>query len=405
IWLGQALYGPAKAAIGLWLLRRQRRLYAQGVDRRAPVALIISAKGAGDLFPRFLELVSRQDYPSYRLLFVTESANDPARLAMKEFLKLPDGEDHWTRPDKGSGLQEVDLLVAGFAEVTGQKVFNQLAAFEKLRDEDEIIAFADSDILGGEDWLEQLAMPLNRGDGELSTGYRWFVPETDSLANIVATNINSAIATMNGPSWHTLLWGGSMAIHRSCFEDMDVPRLLRGSLNDDLQISAEARRRRKRIRFVRSLFAPSPVNYSWGSLLEFARRQYFQVWTYVPHFWFTAAFFTTSWVVACVWNWVALINGNWWSAGVIGTVFLLNLIRSALRKPHLRALFPEETRMRLRAARRWEWATDWLNHSFHCVAVFSPLFLKELTWAGIRYRVRGRQEVKVLERDGFLESS
>lgn len=399
-WLIQAFYGAAKPLITVAVMRRQRERFRAGgpVVRRRPVALIVAAKGLTPEFPRFLELVTRQDYPSYRLIFVTESAEDAAAVAMRDFLEKQDRGTVPAWPDGRTGLCGIRLVVAGPASDCGQKVYNQLAAFRELEPGDEIVAFADADIVGGEDWLEQLVMPLNLDEGDLSTGYRWFFPRRRTLANAVAANINAGIAVMNGPSWHTLLWGGSMALTRSCFDELRVPELLRGSLNDDLAISAAARQAGKRFQFVRPLMAASPVDYTWASLFEFGRRQYFQLRVYVPDFWWTAWCLTSAWCLSMVWNWVALFRGNWGAAAIIGCVVAFDWMKTITRIRYLRELFTPEQCASLRWLRGWAWWTTWLHMVVHWCVILSSIPIRDITWAGIRYRVKGPRNVQVLAR-------
>jgi len=401
LWVLQASYGPFKTYISHRFLFRQRQRLdaaAQTAPKRG-VALIVAAKGVPTFFDRFLELVLAQDYGNYRLIFVTESAEDPARLALQKYLDLDAHEERWIAPKPGNGCHSVELVVAGLAENEGQKVHNQLAAFRHLTPRDEIIAFADADIVGSRHWLEQLVTPINAQETEFTTGYRWFIPETSHLANLVATNINSGIGVLAGPSWHTILWGGSMAMSRASFDELKVPELLTGSLNDDLQITRMARQKRKKMLFVRSLMAPTPVNYTWASLFEFGRRQYFQVRVYVTRFWLTALLFTTLWLAGVASAWAHfLLNPRWLTALPILLVAGCTILRFFLLRAFQRVLFEPETVKHLEPAWRIGLFTTTFNFAIHWCIILSSALIQEISWAGIRYRVTGRQETEVLSR-------
>ncbi len=401
-WLIQAGYGPLKAWLSRKLLIRQRNRLEK-LSREFPqqsVALIIPAKGVSSSFEHFLDLILNQDYPNYRIIFVTQSAEDPAQLAIREYLQIAPEATHWTRPEgRTTGANEVEFVVAGLAGDEGQKVHNQLAAFKHLRDE-QIVAFADADIVGGDGWLKMLITPINVGEAELTSGYRWFIPKSNHFSNLVATNINSGIGVLAGPRWHTLLWGGSMALSRKVFDEIQVPEALRGSLNDDLQISRVARESGKELYFVRSLMAPSPVDYSWGSLFEFGRRQYFQVLTYVPRYWGIALFFTGSWLLGAGTTWWRLLVLRDPQALVpIAIVAVMILLKFALRTSYLKEQFDQETIRKLRTARALELVTTTFNMAVHFVIVLSAALIRGITWAGIKYRVYGRQETVILSRD------
>ncbi len=88
----------------------------------------------------------------------------------------------------------------GSPKPRGRRFHNQRAAFADLTSHDAIIAFADSDILCGNDWLARLVAPINRGKHELSTTYRWLVPKRPTLPNQLASVINASITTQGGAS-------------------------------------------------------------------------------------------------------------------------------------------------------------------------------------------------------------
>ena len=400
LWILQAFYGPLKTWISTRFRERQSKRLAEKSPNfpKRPVALIVAAKGVSPSFAHFLQLVLGQHYENYRIIFVTESESDPARLAIRKHLGLSDGEEYW-ESTKETGARSAQLVVAGESKNQGQKVHNQLAAFKHLTDNDEIIAFADADIIGGEGWLEKLVTAINVEEAEFTTGYRWFIPEKRTLPNLVAVNINAAIGILAGPSWHALLWGGSMAMTHSAFKEIDVPGNLKGSLNDDLLITRIAGKAGKKLLFIRSLLAPTPVNYDWKALFEFGRRQYFQVRIYVPKFWIAGLIFTLNWTVATIWHWWRfLVEGNFQALWVILYVATMLVMRFILRRDYLRRQFTTEELRLLNQARGLEFFGSTFLHVVHAAIILSSAPIREITWAGIRYRVGGRQKTEVLSR-------
>lgn len=392
LWLPHVFYGIVKGVISPIAVKRQDRWIEQACEEfpRRKVALIVPAKGVSETFSDFLELIFHQDYGEdlYRIIFVTESESDPAREAL----------DAWLDDPNTKVSVEVTKVVAGEATDQGQKVHNQLAAFQQLREDDQIVAFADADIADSADWLRRLVTPLNADQADGTTGYRWFLPKTNSLANLVATCINAGIAILAGPRWKTILWGGSMALTRKTFDELDVPKLLRGSLNDDVQITHYARISGYRLTFIRSLMAASPVDYSWASLFEFGRRQYFQVRVYSPKFWFVGFGFTTTYLIGWIASLVLALSGDIRGWIILGSVAATNLLRWILRIRFFRAQFKPEIRRQLRGSRILELFTPSLIFLPHWLIIVSTIRMREVTWAGIRYRVKGRQDVDVLGR-------
>jgi ceramide glucosyltransferase len=350
------------------------------------VALVIAVKGVSDNFERFMDFVLGQEYPNYRVIFVTESADDPAHAAISTRVA-------------GLNSPRVDLIVAGEAEDTGQKVHNQLAAFELLEKEDRIVAFADGDLFGRKNWLWCLALPLNRGQVDCTTGYRWFIPETDGLPNRIVSLIGTAVEPMIGPNWRMCLWGGSMAMTREVFNELDVPKNLRGSVNDDARISQLARRGGKRMRYVRSVAAPSPVDFDWAGLLEFGRRQYFQLRIYQPVLWWMALLIPIFFLASFLATLVRLAMGNPWMLVPVAAAVVLNLLRTRVRFDYLSARFEPGEADELKAAVCGSWWLDPVVNVVHLWIILSSACGREIVWAGIRYRVTGPQCTRINGRD------
>lgn len=395
---------PATAALELltafWVLqsaaalvktRKARRLYLahrKFVDARAApkevrrAALVIAVKGVSGNFERFMDFALGQDYPDHHVIFVTESADDPAHAAIASRI---------------AGCENVRHIVAGKAEATGQKVHNQLAAFSLLDGQDRIVAFADGDLHGRADWLSCLALPLNQGQSDLTTGYRWFIPETATLPNRVVAIIGAAIEPLIGPNWRMCLWGGSMAMTREVFDEMKIPENLVGSVNDDARISQLARASGKRMRYVRSVAAPSPVDFTWASLFEFGRRQYFQLRIYQPMLWWMAFLIPLIHLVSLATCTTRLVMGTYGLAGYFVAAIAMNLARTHVRQAYLAERFPGGEASDLECAVKGSWWLDPIVNLVHLLIIASSACGRSITWAGIRYRVTGPQKTEIVK--------
>ncbi len=396
---------PATAALELltafWVLqsaaalvktRKARRLYLahrKFIDKGAApkeirrVALVIAVKGISGNFERFMDFALGQDYPDHHVIFVTESEDDPAYAAIAARIV---------------GRENARLIVAGQAQSTGQKVHNQLAAFRLLENTDRIVAFADGDLHGRADWLSCLALPLNQGQADLTTGYRWFIPETATLPNRVVAIIGAAIEPLIGPNWRMCLWGGSMAMTRETFDALKVPENLVGSVNDDARISQLARRAGKRMRYVRSVAAPSPVDFTWASLFEFGRRQYFQLRIYQPLLWWMAFLIPLIHLISLAICTVRLVAGDFWLAGYFVAAVALNLGRTKVRRTYLSERFPKGESAGLDNAVKGSWWLDPVVNLVHLLIITSSACGRVITWAGIRYSVTGPQKTEIVRR-------
>lgn len=382
--------------------RHQDRLWRKRNQKPRPVCLIVSVKGF-DLqsTPRFFDAIFAQDYPDYRVVVAFESWTDPVAMWLCEHLELGPKRSVWTHPDPepGAGPHSVTLVCGGLADDEGQKVRNQRAAFGTLTPADEIVAFADADILCERDWLARLVAPITSGTHQLATTYRWLVPKRPTLPNQVACTINASVTTQGGSDWSTVLWGGSMAMTREVFEAIDAPNLLSGSLNDDLRLSKAARKKKYRIAFVRSLILPTTIDFTWGRFFEFVRRQYTQVKFFSPILYTGVNVVLGFYVVGALTIIAALVYGIFYAWIPVAAAYIIDQFRALARQQVYLSLFPDS------GIRQKLFTASWLEHMLtpfwmllHWALLFSTWTQNRITWAGIRYRILSPSKTRVLQR-------
>ncbi|MEX2579715.1 MAG: glycosyltransferase [Verrucomicrobiales bacterium] len=400
VWLF-LVFVAAFRVFGFLIARRmQDKRWGDGSRDQKPVALVVPVKGF-DLqsTPRFFNAIFAQAYSDYRVIVCFESWRDPVAVWLKDQFDLTEDDNIWTHPDESSALKSVTLVAAGAAKSEGQKVHNQRAAFRKLTDRDEIVAFADADILCKNDWLARLVAPINQGTHPLATTYRWLVPKRPTLPNQLASVINGSITTQGGNELTNVLWGGSMALSREVFDRLEVPELLSGSLNDDLRLSKAARRAGSRIAFVRSLILPTLVDFNWRSFVEFSRRQYTQVKFFSPILYAGTNIVLGFYVLGLLSIVAALVYGHFYAWLPIAAAYVVDQFRALARQQVYLSLFPEH------GIRRKLFGASWLEHMLtpfwmvlHWLLLASTWTQNRLTWAGIRYRILSKSKTRVLDR-------
>jgi len=376
IWLARSTI----ATYGGWYYHRAlHRRTSPSAEAR--ICVIIPVRGVSVHLPSLCEALSAQHYPRWRVVFAVESAADPAYAALAELLAATNG-------------LAAEIVVAGPATDTGQKVHNQLAALSRLRADDEVVVFADADIVPPADWLTRLAHPLRDPDTAVVAGYRWLMPEDDRLATAFVCLANASIAALPRLRCWNLAWGGSMALRRSTFDALDMRRWWRGSLNDDLQLTRAVRSRGGSVFGPTALLLPSPASFTWREAIAFGRRQYFQIRVYAPRHWLLAAAATTwpilGWAVAVP----AALGGDRLAIGALFLACGLHQWRAGLRVRVARSVCGERRgAARLLLFDRWA-APAWLL--FHAAIIWSTLFLRTINWGGRTYRVDGPQRLRII---------
>lgn len=400
IWLLLIFVSASRVFAYLIARRRQDKRWVIEEGEQKNAVVIVPVKGF-DLqsTPTFFDTLFAQEYRSYRVIVTFESWEDPVAEWLSDELEISEENPVWTHPDKDSALREIVATSGGLAESEGQKVCNQRAAFEHLSTEDEIVVFADADISMGSDWLGRLTAPINCGTHPLATTYRWLVPKRPTFPNQLASVINGSITTQGGWEFSNVLWGGSMALTRSVFDDLDVPSLLEGSLNDDLRISKAARKAKNRIGFVRSLVLPTMIDFNWGSFLEFAKRQYTQVKFFSPILYFWTNILLAIYAIGFFSVVAALIYGIFYAWIPLAAAYIIDQFRGLARQQVYLSLFPQN------GIRQKLFATCWLEQMLtpfwmvlHWLIVVSTWTQNRIVWGGIRYQILSISKTKILDR-------
>ena len=171
-----------------------------------------------------LQPLFEQDYGDYEIVFIVESVDDPACRTIERLIAE-------------NPHVEAQLVVAGRATESGQKVHNLRKATANIPANVEFLAFVDSDARPSPDWLRLLITRLDRTHTGATTGYRWFVPTRPTLSNLMLYSINCSIAGLLGPGGFNLVWGGSWVLRAEVFESTGLHEAWYGTLSDDLVAS------------------------------------------------------------------------------------------------------------------------------------------------------------------------
>ena len=354
-------------------------------DIAPPVAIIVAVKGHDAEFDEFLVRLFEQDYPTFRVIFSVETSDDPAVPVVEKCRAIA--------PDR------VSLVVAGPALDQGQKTANLLAAITELRQEDEILVFADADIWPEPDWVARLVDPLVRRDADIVTGFPWLIPMDGRLASLMLTSIAAMVATTPRLSVLNGAWGGSTAIRHDQFRALDMRSAWKGVLSDDLQLTNVASDAGLTIAAPRELLLRTAIStMGFSGIFAEARRWYMLVRIHMPG----AYVLTLAAMTFAALGWIFAVAGALaWRVDaivVLGLAFVLAGLRTFARRRLIGTLWGQNGLAENRLFLRTDWIVAPLAVILSAVCGWSALVMRRTTWAGITYKVYGPQRVEILQR-------
>ena len=358
-----------------------------------PTLLTVPCKGIDSSFEKNITSILMLDYSDFVLHFVVEDTADAAyeRLChLKEKLSSQ------------SKAKQISILVAGKAAGCSQKIHNLLHSCRHAPEGIEVFAFADSDACLKPSWLGHLVYPLRKERYGASTGYRWFVPQTNNMASLALSAMNAKIAQLLGNTHFNQLWGGSMAVRAETFRKINLESVWEKAISDDLSLSYAIKKAGMKIIFSPGCMVASYESTTWGKLFEFARRQFVITRITIPGTWWFAVFcivysLAGLWGAAAVAIYAAMTSHILFPlyASVPVLFFTGQVFRAILRQKMIARLLPDDAVKMKPAAIMdilgtfvWSWVL------FACIA--SSGFGRKIKWRGIRYKLISPTETIIL---------
>jgi cellulose synthase/poly-beta-1,6-N-acetylglucosamine synthase-like glycosyltransferase len=340
-----------------------------------------------------LRALFNQDYPAYEIIFVTDSAEDPALSVVEELRSELAGRSH----------VKSRVLVAGAATESGQKVHNLRVAAAEIDGMSSVLVFVDSDARAQRDWLRMLVAPLEDASAGAATGYRWFIPVRGGFASHLRSCWNASIASALGERTDkNFCWGGSTAIRRATFERLNVRERWRGALSDDFALMRVLQEARLPVHFVPGCLTPSFEDCGPLELIEFTTRQLKITRVYAPHLW-KAVLVGSFLFVTVFFGGLALTLGR----AALGLSYLTPLLFVALifglgtAKAYVRwravmlalAAHSKELRPGL-PAQLLLWPVASVLYLYNAL---SAAFSRRIIWRGITYELKSPTETVIID--------
>ena len=362
----------------------------------APFATVfVPCRGVDDGLKENILSLFAQDYPAFEIIFISDSADDPAFAVIEEARRT---YDHVTGP-------VIRTVVAGAATDTGQKVHNLRVAVTAADSRSEVFVFTDTDARPPEFWLRFLVGSLKKPAAGAATGYRWFLPFKGGLAAYVQSVWNAAIASALGDNTEkNFCWGGATAIRRSTFEKLRIAERWRGTVSDDFTLTRALHEAGLPIKFIPQCLTPSYQRTSFRELFEFTTRQLKITRVYAPQLWKSVPIGSAIFSLA-FFGGLALVIVRVSIGLSFGTplVLLLLIFAMGAMKSHLRlrqiAMIIRDPRMRsfaMTIAHITLWPVASLLFLFNAVAAGVS---RRIKWRGITYELKSSTETVILSRE------
>jgi cellulose synthase/poly-beta-1,6-N-acetylglucosamine synthase-like glycosyltransferase len=334
-----------------------------------------------------------QHYPQYEIIFVVDSADDPALGVIEES----------SRSYAERGVASVRTVIAGRARDCGQKVHNLRAAVRASDRSSEVLVFVDTDARPRPDWLRSLVAPLADEGVGATTGYRWFVPTYGKFASRLRGVWNASIASALGANGaRNFCWGGSTAIRRETFARLDMLEEWRGTLSDDFALTRVLQRNKLPIYFVPNCLTGGHEDCTFAELFEFTTRQLKITRVYAPHLWKIVLVSNLLWSIvfygglALVVTRAALGLSFEWPLTLITAIYMLGIWKAFFRLRAVALPLVEAYEGQLRASapsQLFLWPLTSLLYVYNALAAGCS---RRLTWRGITYELKSPKETVII---------
>jgi ceramide glucosyltransferase len=385
----------------------RRELSAPQSDYQPFASIIVPCRGLDENLQANLDAICGQHYPAFEVIFVVDSLDDPASEVIEKV----------RRSSVNARFPTTHLVVAGKATDCGQKVHNLIAAVGGADGRSEVFVFVDTDARPRRDWLRSIVEPLADEKTGATTGYRWFIPSNDlalhhQLASHLRAVWNASIASALGANTRAnFCWGGSTAIRRTTFAQLDMPERWRGTLSDDFALTRALQDARLPIHFVPRCLVASHEGCSWRELFEFSTRQLKITRVYAPRLW-QIVLGSNLLFVAIFYGGLALAFVRFRRGlpyelplALVAAIFLLGSCKALLRLRAVALAFRGEQQIRcapIISANVFLWPLASALFLYNALAAARS---RRIRWRGIDYELKSPTETVIIDAARFADAA
>jgi hypothetical protein len=356
-----------------------------GILPRTTVLLCV--RGADPSLISCLNGLLNQDYPSYEIKIIVDSADDPAWNIISPVLA------------RIATPKARVCVLTDRHETCSLKVSALLQAIRELDASTEAVALIDADVIPYRHWLRDLVQPLSDPGVGATSGVRWYMPHGKSSWGTAIRSLWNAVAFTQMVSLR-IPWAGSMAFRADLFRKSKLLEQWARSFVEDTSTHRVLRSLGLRLCYV---WAVTMVNHEAIDLkgcFRFIRRQLFNArlhhesWPHIVAISFGTPLALAGAVV------VALSHGAYGLAAAVGIVVAVYSLAITTALSWADRLINRLAQKRGDAFYSYSWRAFLAalpTQAFHLAAVVSAGFIRKVEWRGITYQVKGSGQVRLLE--------
>jgi hypothetical protein len=360
------------------------------------VAVLLTLRGADPFLDRCLRGLMNQNYPRYDIRIVVDSTDDPAWSLVHRILA------EW-----GSARVKVSPLRQP-GETCSLRMSSLIQAAAELDDSYDVIATVDADVIPHPNWLRDMVRPFADPQTGVATGIRWYMPDDVSVGTLVRYVWN-ATATSQMHAFG-IGWGGSLAVRSRHFRDAGILEKWSRIMFEDAFTVNEVQSLGMKLQYVAEATMINHESISLTSCMRFISRQllnarmYHRSWPLILVFGtaLTLAVTATPIVAAAAFATGAKSLAMLAGAG-LGIYFSVMTCLLLVVEGRIRRL----ARARGEATTEFSWKFLWISLNLLWTGLFTQMVypvcilmacrVREIEWRGIKYRLRGSRDVRLLE--------
>jgi len=366
----------------------EKNLKVQHAPFTPKISVIVPCRGVDPNFKKSIHAILNQDYPDYEAIFGIASEEDPAYACLNQLI-----QEHPQVPSQ--------IIIAGQPTVNTGKLNNLVHATEHLRPESEVLVFMDSDTSPHKKWIQDLIAPLQYKTVGITTGIPVYVPRQRTFWSLVKSTWMSGLGAFVTVKRFRGCYGGAMAVFRKHFDEYNVQNTWKTALTDDLTLSMALKPTGLHNYFVPQCMVPifegtDFINFfKWANRQSLLSRVYFPFqWTFVSLMFIIRILFM---VVSPVVFFMALSAG---SLSLLHWIFICPIYMAVINTLILKKAIDDgmkEEVPEIKEITRWYPVLALVTQVLAIGNFILPIFSKNMTWRGVKYRFTSRTTVEVVK--------